>query len=108
MIVLEIAAAAVGAWLVWKSLSIGLRVIGWALIAAAVINIDTGHAPLGSTLIVATLGAAALLVGHVVFFARRGYWKPRLVQRFTHTDRHAWSVGQHHNPQPPAAHPHRR
>ncbi len=48
MIVLEIAAAAVGAWLVCRSRSTGLRVTGWARIAAAVINIDTGHAPLES------------------------------------------------------------
>lgn len=67
------------AWLVWKTMSLGLRLVGWALIAIAIINAESAG-PL-TTAVTAGAGVVALIVGHAVFFVRHGYWKPRIIDR---------------------------
>ena len=83
----QIIGIAIAMWLVWKSMSLGLRLIGWGLIALGAFN--AGSAPeLAGTVITIVVGVAALAAGHAVFYLRRGYFKPRLIQTLTGRTRH--------------------
>ena len=78
----------VALWLLWKSLSLGLRLLGWVLIAIGALN--AGNAPeLAGTVLTIALGLASLFAGHAVFYLRHGYWKPRLLENLTQRRRSA-------------------
>lgn len=83
-ILFKIALVMVAAWLIWKTMSLGLRLIGWALIALAITQADK-TSPI-TTAVTASAGVIALVVGHAVFFVRHGHWKPRLMDRFNPRD----------------------
>ena len=67
------------AWLVWKALSLGLRLIGWGLIVLGLLNIGNASEAMG-TVVTVGLGLVCLAAGHAVFYLRRGHWKPQLVE----------------------------
>ena len=100
-VIIQVAAVMAAAWLLWKSLSLGLRLIGWALVVLAIINAENAAAM--ATAVTAFAGVAALVAGHAVFFVRRGYWKPAAMQRLTRSGAYEDTIDH----RPPARRTHR-
>ena len=74
-VVLQLVVIVVAMWFVWKTASLAMRLSGWVLVAIGVLH----TADAVTTTITVGTGAILLVVGHVLFFVRKGRWRPRIV-----------------------------